>query len=686
MKEAFSWQSATPASQGFDAARLDALCADLAARSTKAFLVVRGDRIVYEWYVPGHGPAIPHYTASLAKALVGGLSLLVALDDGRLTLNDPAYLHIPAWRNHPLKGLITIRQLATHSSGLDDSETPGKGHLDQGGWKEAFWRREPDPFTIARDRAPVTRWPGTRLAYSNPGMAMLAYAVTAALRNAPQADIRSLLKERIMDPLGVPEEEWPIGYGRAYEVDGMALYANWGGASYTARAVARIGRLLLRAGEWDGRRLIGEGWAREMVAYAGTPLPHPWCRTRGDPEPGSGLGGWSNFDGVWPALPRDAFVGEGAGNQVLLVVPSLNLIVVRNGDVLDPRAAGEGAWAGPLDRHIFTPLMEAISRYRPRDATRPPYPPSPVIRGVTFAPASSIVRDAMHSDNWPLTWADDGEQYTSYGDGWGFEPFTERKLSIGVARVEGPAEAHLGSNIRSASAEYEGDGPSGPKASGLLMVDGVLYMWVRNLANSQLAWSSDRGKTWEWGFRFDTSFGCPAFLNAGRNYEGARDGYVYTYASDGPSTYESYDGLVLARVPRGRVRERADYEFFAGLDGENRPTWSADIAQRRSVFSFPGNCQRLDVVWNPGICRCLLALGFDHDGGWGIFDAPEPWGPWTTAFYTRYWGLGNTHGYRLPAKWISADGKTLYLVFSGRTHDGTMYDAFCLRRLDLDLF
>ena len=94
----------------------------------------------------------------------------------------------------------------------------------------------------------------------------------------------------------------------------------------------------------------------------------------------------------------------------------------------------------------------------------------------------------------------------------------------------------------------------------------------------------------------------------------------------------------------------------------------------------------MDAVHNPGIRRYLLALGFAFDGGWGIFDAPEPWGPWTTAFYTRYWGLGNTHGYRLPARWISADGKTMNLVFSGRTHNGTMYDAFCLRRLEIDLF
>jgi hypothetical protein len=42
---------------------------------------------------------------------------------------------------------------------------------------------------------------------------------------------------------------------------------------------------------------------------------------------------------------------------------------------------------------------------------------SPVIRKVSFAPESSIVRQAIDSDNWPITWAGDGHQYTAYGDG-----------------------------------------------------------------------------------------------------------------------------------------------------------------------------------------------------------------------------------------------------------------------------
>src|SRR5262249_16077328 len=185
----------------------------------------------------------------------------------------------------------------------------------------------------------------------------------------------------------------------------------------------------------------------------------------------------------------------------------------------------------------------------------PPYPPSPVVTGITWAPKETIVRRARGSDNWPLTWAEDGHLYTAYGDGNGFEPFLKEKLSLGFARVEGGPVDFNGMNLRSSTIEQRGDGARGKKSSGILMVDGVLYLWTRNAGNSQLAWSSDRGRTWLWAeWRFTTSFGCPTFLNFGRDYAGARDGFVYVYSHDHDSAYEPADRMVLARVPKDKVR------------------------------------------------------------------------------------------------------------------------------------
>src|SRR5215467_165308 len=75
----WEWPNATPESQGMSSARLEAIQQRLAAKKTRAFLVVRNDHIVFEWYSPGVTAATKQGTASLAKALVGGISLAVAL-------------------------------------------------------------------------------------------------------------------------------------------------------------------------------------------------------------------------------------------------------------------------------------------------------------------------------------------------------------------------------------------------------------------------------------------------------------------------------------------------------------------------------------------------------------------------------------------------------------------------------
>ena len=69
---AFEWSTGTPESQGMSAEALLAMSADLQAHQTEALLVIRHDRIVHEWYDAKHGRHVNHYTASLAKALVGG--------------------------------------------------------------------------------------------------------------------------------------------------------------------------------------------------------------------------------------------------------------------------------------------------------------------------------------------------------------------------------------------------------------------------------------------------------------------------------------------------------------------------------------------------------------------------------------------------------------------------------------
>ena len=670
------WPTSSPESEGFNTAKLEAFKSTLSGNNTKAMLIARHGRIVFEWYAPGSDQNKKQGTASLAKALVGGDSLMVALADDRMQVDDLASKYIPSWKNDPLKSRITIRQLATHSSGLEDAEAPGYSHADLPGWKGAFWKRRPDPISIAVNQAPVIFTPGSKMAYSNPGMAALGYAITASLRGTATPDILSALRDRICRPLEIPDEDWRISYGEHYDVDGMRVYATWGGAGFAPRATARIGQMMLRRGNWKGKQLFSGQLAREMTSYAGTALPD---RGKEAFSLASGLGWWTNHDGILKSVPTDAFAGTGAGQEVLLVVPSLDLILVRNGQYLGPR--GEERFWQDMETLLFEPVLEALRTGSGAAA----YPPSPVIAGLQFAPKEEIIRKAIDSDNWPMTWADDNAIYTSYGDGRGFPPFVQQKLSMGMAKVLGMPPDLSATNLRSDSVERTGDGRKGPKASGLLMVDGVLYMWVRNTANSQLVWSDDHGKTWTWGFKFDRSFGSPAFLNYGKNYAGARDGYVYTYSQDGPSAYEADDRIVLARVPGDKIRDQAAYEYFVNFDENDKPVWSSEIAERGGVFSFPGHCQRTDAIYDAGLKRYLLAVAYSHSGGWGIYDAPAPWGPWTTAFHTDDWGLGGTHGYRFTRKWLSPDGLSGWMVFSGVKLPGITYDAFCVRHFEFQL-
>lgn len=312
------------------------------------------------------------------------------------------------------------------------------------------------------------------------------------------------------------------------------------------------------------------------------------------------------------------------------------------------------------------------------------FPSSPVIQGIDWSPPSEILRLANGSDNWPLTWASDDTLYAAYGDGNGFKPYVKEKLSLGLARIEGHPSSLKATNLRSPSVEAIGHGATARKASGLICVDGVLYLLARNLENSQLAWSTDLGKNWIWAeWKFETSFGAPSFLQFGKDYSGARDSFVYIYSQDSDSAYQRADGMVLARVPKDELQNRSAYEFFQGLNQNDDPQWTREIDERGWVFERAGACYRSHVSFHPGTQRylwCQTGLGEDtrYTGGFAIYDAPEPWGPWTEVLSTDQWDVGPGESSSFPPKWMGDDGLTLYLVFSGN-------DGFSVRRGKLRL-
>ena len=291
-----------------------------------------------------------------------------------------------------------------------------------------------------------------------------------------------------------------------------------------------------------------------------------------------------------------------------------------------------------------------------------PYPRSPVIESVSWD-LDSMKRAASGSDQFPVTWAGDGELYVTWGDGWGFSESGDKQY-LGVSRLSGSPEDYTAKDL------WHGVG----KAHGIIAVDGALYIlvteqdqWLRG----KLGRSNDYGESWtfdkDWTFNEAGGvFSSPGFLQFGQDYQGARDGYVYGYSES--IREEIRPDLMMFRVPKERLMEREAYEFFAGLDGSGNPTWSADVDQRRPVFSDPnGVAWGVQAMYNPVLKRYLLTVRHDDEGSkWGLFDAPEPWGPWTTVAYYDHWLDGTTKlMYSFTQKWMSPDGLTNWMIFSG---------------------
>jgi CubicO group peptidase (beta-lactamase class C family) len=319
--------------------------------------VARGDRLVHERYGPSHRdllePPAEHRfaTASMAKAAVGSTALLLALGDGLLRLGDPVARFVPAWAGDPLRSRVTVGQLATHSSGLDGDRLDGASD-----WERTFRRDPASRARLALDVVPMRSEPGRALWYSNPGFAVLGYVLAVVLRGTPTPDVPALLRRRVMEPLGLPEAAWALSYGRAFEARGLRVHEVAGGARFTPRALARLGRLVLAGGLWGDRRLLDPATVAAALRPADVPLPPDW-RERRQPVPA--LGWWSNARGAWGSAPADALVGAGAGHQLLVVIPSLDLVAVRFGTRLGGDQTLRGDYWVALEERLLAPLVAA---------------------------------------------------------------------------------------------------------------------------------------------------------------------------------------------------------------------------------------------------------------------------------------------------------------------------------------
>jgi CubicO group peptidase (beta-lactamase class C family) len=637
------WESVTPQQAGMDESRLRE-ARDYALTGGGSGCIIRGGKLVMSW-----GNQTTRYDLKSTTKSIGVTALALAVKDGFVNLDDKVRLYcpdigIPSNAGDSRLADIKIWHLATHTAGFD----------------------KPGGFE------PLLFDPGSTWSYTDGGANWLADCLTLTYRQ----DLKGLMFNRVFSKMGITNTDltWRNNAYRPDTIEGVKRREFGSGISANVDAMAKIGYLYLRRGKWAGEQILQENF----IDIVRKPFPeiiglkvHNSSQYLNASDH-YGLLWWNNGDKTLENVPQDAYWSWGLYDSLIVVIPSLDIVVARAG------SGWRSGWDG--NYNVLKPFLEPICQSVTNDA---PYPRSEVITSLIWTDSSTIVHQATGSDNWPITWADDGEQYTAYGDGWGFDPRVPGKLSLGLAKVTGDPPG-TGINIRSSSGEQIGDGRSGRKASGMLMVNGILYMLVRNADNngrqSQLAWSSDHGSQWTWSAWKFAELGYPCFLNFGQNYSGARDGYVYVYSPDTPSAYNETDTVVLVRVPIESITERDAYEFYSGLDADSKPVWSDDINLRRAVFVFPGGCNRIDVTYNAPLGRYLLVMRSRAQAGgrdqFSIYDAPEPWGPWTTVFYTENWDVDPGESAHIPAKWISADGKTCYLIFAGS-------DSFAVRQFTM---
>lgn len=320
----------------------------------------------------------------------------------------------------------------------------------------------------------------------------------------------------------------------------------------------------------------------------------------------------------------------------------------------------------------------------------PPYPPSTFFKGLSLDWKSHI-RLAPGSDNWPSTWGKDDHIYTSWGDGGGFGGTGSiARVSLGVGRIEGEWPNIQTVNIWGGMAAKQPAQFPG-KSYGILSIEGDLYLWVNPddkkvlYFGSRLYRSRDLGLHWEaadWEFKKELRLTTPTFLQFGRDYEGARDGFVYCYVTNltekspwGPKrklAVQKPGEIFLMRVLKEKVMEKDQYEFFKGLNEQGEPIWTYSFDEKNPCFIDPnGVGWNLSVVFHPKYQKYLLTTEHlkSFNSNFGLFEADQPWGPWSTVSYQQAFANGvieqSVFLWHFPSKWLSKDSGEFTMVFTG---------------------
>ncbi|MGO4724710.1 MULTISPECIES: serine hydrolase domain-containing protein [unclassified Inquilinus] len=335
------WAVAAPADEGFDPATLCAVGPALEESNAHAVLVVRHGKLVYERYFAGedqrwgqplgripHDAATRHDLRSITKS-VTSLLVGIAVDYGWIKdIDAPVLSLLPQYADlgSPEKDRITLRHLLTMSSGLAWSEDlPYSDPRNS----ERLMSDAPDPYRYVLEQ-PFATMPGERWVYSGGSTALLS----AVLKQVSGRSLEVMAREMLFAPLGIDDVEW-VRYpnGDPVAASGLRLLP---------RDIAKIGRLVLDHGAWQGKQIVPAGWIEQSTTK----------QIAAEDEIDYGFQWWlghSQVDGQdlrWSA-------GVGWGGQRLFLVPDRDLLVVVTAGLYDQPDQQDALGRTVLERYVL---------------------------------------------------------------------------------------------------------------------------------------------------------------------------------------------------------------------------------------------------------------------------------------------------------------------------------------------
>lgn len=271
--------------------------------STTSFLIFKGDSLVFEKYWGEHQKETVSNSFSAAKTFVA-LLVGIAIEEGKIkSLDEPVGTYIPEFKEGE-KGKITVRHLLMMASGLDWEES-GKNPLSENA--ESYYGTDLYGL-VTRQKAVET--PGKRFNYQSGNSQLLGFII----EKATKTKLSEYAYQKIWSKIGTEHDAyWSLDKENGDEKAFCCLYG-------TSRDFGRLGKLILREGNWNGEQVVPRWFMKEMVKV-------PEMTTEeGVPNFRYSLHIWTYLGGSSPVYYCRGILG-----QYIISIPEKNLVIVRTG-------------------------------------------------------------------------------------------------------------------------------------------------------------------------------------------------------------------------------------------------------------------------------------------------------------------------------------------------------------------